>query len=106
MTEEKKSLEYNEVQLKDGRIVKLREAKGSDNMIIAAELGPVLEPNAGSALILLDAQIAKTIVSIDNKPTEPLRNYEKYRDLLDMFSGRDWKRITAKYNEINGDEGN
>lgn len=99
-----KGLAFDEVKLSDGRIVKLREGKGSDDFVIAAELGPVLAGNAGSAIILINAGIAKTIVSIDGKPVEPLRDFEKYRDLLDSFKSKDWSKISKKYNELNGDD--
>lgn len=101
-----KALAHNEVKLSDGRIVKIREAKGSDEMIVSGELGSVFEPNGGGAVIFQNCLIAKTIIALDGQPVEPLKGFERVRDFAAQFSSKDWNKIKKLYDKLNSDEGN
>lgn len=96
----------NSVLLSDGRTIVLREALASDEMIVAGQLGDVFEANGAGSVIFNSCLIARTIVSVDGSPAPIMRNYESVRDFLAGFKGKDWRKIAAKYKELNGDEGN
>ncbi|MDB5083315.1 MAG: hypothetical protein JWN30_201 [Bacilli bacterium] len=97
---------HDEVKLSDSRVVKLRETIGNDEMIVASQLGDIFEPNMAGQVIFNSCLMVRTIVSIDGKPVESMRKYEEVRDFLASFKGKDWKKIAAKYKQLNEDEGN
>jgi len=105
--EEMKELAFNEVRLSDGRVVEMRESTGADEMIVSAELGDNFEANGGGFLIMRSCLVAKTITKIDGKPIQPMRGFGAYRDFAASFKAKDWNKIRALYDRLNGDdEGN
>jgi len=95
-------LAENQVQLSDGRIVELRESTGADEMIVAAELGDLVEANGAGMIVLQSCLIAKTIVKINDQPLQRLGSYAAYRDFLSQFKTRDWNKIRLLYATLNG----
>lgn len=105
--EETKELAFNQVRLSDGRVVEMRELLGSDEMVVAAQLGDVFEANGSGAIIFQNCLIARTIVKIDEQPAPRLRTYEHVRDFLSSFKGKDYAKIKRLFDKVNGDgEGN
>lgn len=92
-----------QVKLSDGRIVELREQKGSDEMVVAAQLGDNFTPDGAGAIIFQNCLIAQTVTKVGDQPRPPLRGFAAYRDFLAQFKGKDWNRIKKKYDELNGD---
>ncbi|GIM47040.1 hypothetical protein DNHGIG_25890 [Collibacillus ludicampi] len=101
---EQQPLAENQVRLSDGRIVEMREAVGSDEMIVAGQLGDVFEANGAGGVIFQTCLIARTITKIDGQPVQNLRGYESVRDFLAGFKAKDWNKIRALYNKLNGDD--
>ena len=100
-------LAFNQVRLSDGRIVELRELLGSDEMIVAGQLGDVFEANGSGAIIFQNCLIARTIVKVNEQPVQPLRKYEDVRDFLSGFKAKDYLKIKRLFDKVNGDsEGN
>ncbi|MBL0386228.1 hypothetical protein JJB07_06125 [Tumebacillus sp. ITR2] len=100
-------LAFNQVRLSDGRIVDMREMLGSDEMIVAGQLGDVFEANGSGAIIFQNCLIVRTISKIDGVDVPRLRNYEQVRDFLSNFKAKDYTRIKRLFETLNGDqEGN
>lgn len=98
------SLAFDEVKLSDGRVLKLRESVGSDEMIVAAQLGDVFEVNGAGSVIFNTCLIARSIVSIDGKPIQSMRSYEEVRDFLGTVKGKDYKKIATLYRKLNNED--
>lgn len=97
----------NTVTLSDGRVVELREQKGSDEIVVAGQLGDLFTMDGAGAMIFQNFLIVSTITSIDGKPIEKKRNFEDVRDFLDTFKAKDWNKVKALHTKLNGDdEGN
>jgi hypothetical protein len=96
------SLAENQAQLSDGRIVELRESTGADEMIVAAELGDLVEANGAGMIVLQSCLIAKTIVKINDQSLPRMGSYAAYRDFLSQFKTRDWNKIRILYTTLNG----
>lgn len=100
-------LSFNQIRLSDGRLVEMREMLGSDEMIVAGQLGGVFEPNGAGAVIFQSCLIVRTIVSVDGVEPPRFRNYEGVRDFLAGFKGKDYSKIKKLFEKLNGDgEGN
>lgn len=99
-------LQENQVRLSDGRIVEMRELVGSDEMIVAGQLGDVFEPNGAGAVIFQTCLIARTITKVGGIDTPRFRNYEGVREFLSNFKGKDYAKIKKLFETLNGDEGN
>ncbi|KEO82995.1 hypothetical protein [Tumebacillus flagellatus] len=100
-------LPFNQVRLSDGRLVEMREMIGSDEMIVAGQLGGVFEPNGAGAVIFQSCLIVRTIVKVDGMEPPRFRNYEGVRDFLAGFKGKDYTKIKKLFEKLNGDgEGN
>jgi hypothetical protein len=78
-------LAENQVRLSDGRIVEMRELIGSDEMVVAGQLGDVFEPNGSGAVIFQTCLIVRTITKIGGVETPRFRSYENVRDFLLLF---------------------
>jgi hypothetical protein len=100
-------LAFNQVRLSDGRLVEMREMIGSDEMIVAGQLGGVFEPNGAGAVIFQSCLIVRTILKVDGVEPPRFRNYEGVRDFLGGFKGKDYTKIKKLFEKLNGDgEGN
>jgi hypothetical protein len=106
--EQTEKLAFNEVRLSDGRIVTIKELVGSDEMVVAAQLGKVFTPDGGGAIVYRSCLVARSIESIDGKPVSPCKSFQDYRDLSGQFKSKDYALIKNKYEELNGEgeEGN
>lgn len=96
-------LKQNEVKMRDGRIVAIKEISGADEMIVASQLGKLFEPNGGGAFVFQTCLIARSVESVDGVPVKPMKGYEDYREFMGQFRGSDSAKIKAKYQEINGE---
>lgn len=101
-----KALAFDEVKLSDGRIVKMREQIGNDEMIVAGQIGNVFESNGSGYIIFQTCLIVRTIVSVDGIQPEKMRNYESVRDFLAGFKAKDFNRLKKLFDKLNGEEGN
>lgn len=101
---EVKQLADNEAKLSDGRVVTVRELVGSDEMIVAAQLGKVFTPDGGGAVVFQSCLIARSVESINGQPVTPMRSYSEYRDFLAMFKSKDYSKIKKLYDKVNGDD--
>lgn len=97
------NLADNQVKLSDGRIVELRELKGSDEMVVAAQLGDNFTPDGAGAVIFQSCLIAQTITKVGDANRPALRGFGAYRDYLSSFKGKDWNRIKKLFDVLNGD---
>lgn len=96
----------NQVRLSDGRILEMRELIGSDEMIVAGQLGDVFEPNGAGAVIFQTCLIARTITKVGDQEPPRFRSYEMVRDFLGNFKGKDYAKIKKLFEQLNSDEGN
>lgn len=97
-------LAENQVKLSDGRVITMREATGSDEMIVAGYLGDVYTADTSGSVILLNCLIAISIEKINDEKVSPLRGFEAFRDFMGSFKQKDWRKIRTLYYKINGDE--
>jgi hypothetical protein len=101
------ALAENQVKLSDGRIVTLREATGSTEMIVAAYLGDQYTPDTAGSVILMCCLVVYSIEKINEEKAPTLRKFEDFRDLMDSFRKVDFNKIRSLYYKMNSDaEGN
>lgn len=96
-------LNDNQVKLSDGRVVTVREALGNDEMILAAQLGNVYEPNASGYTILRSCLVARCVEKVDDKTVLAMKKFSEYRDFMGQFKAKDWDKVVALFNQINTD---
>jgi hypothetical protein len=97
-------LAVNQVQLSDGRIVEVREARGNDEMIVAAQLGETLGAGSGGFIVFQNCMVARCIDKIDGGKPLQLKNFANYRDLMGGFNKKDWNKIEKLYNSLNAED--
>jgi hypothetical protein len=99
--QEQRALADDEVLLSDGRIVKMREGTGADEISVAQMLGDRVSLQGAGAQILIQANALKTIESIDGQNPPVLRTYNDFLAFARQFKTKDLNKITRKYAELN-----
>lgn len=98
-------LKQGEVVLKDGRKVVMREGSALDEIVSCDLLGKVNPENPTETMMKqYTAQVALCILSVDGQKQERPKNHAELLKLMAEFKKGDWSKLTAKYNELNGDD--
>jgi hypothetical protein len=98
---QQRELADNEVRLSDGRIVVMREMTGGDEIAVAQMLGDKVSLQGAGAQVLAQANMLKSIESIDGKPAPILRTYNDILSFARQFKSKDMVKMLQKYAELN-----
>ena len=97
-------LKANEVKLRDGRIVEIRELSALEDSLAYRLAGPELAKDNNqilSGLTVRATQVAASLAKIDGKDCPPIRSLEEVFNMQAKFGKKDWAKISDKYFEVN-----
>ena len=94
--------EHEEVTLTDGRVVKVEELTGLDEMIAKKLLGGSIKQQ-GDLIQLREVLLAFAIKEIDGKKVDRPRNIVDVQTLMSQLKSKDTARLDKAYNRLNSD---
>ncbi len=105
-----RELKQNEVRLKDGRILEIKELSALEDSVAYRMAAPELVKEDNqiiSGMTVRAAQIALSIAKVDGEDFKPVRELQDVFNLQAKYGKKAWAKISDKYFEINeaDDEG-